>query len=98
LSVELEVNGVRHGPSTLVKNQYAPGWDYAFPRRIRWKLGDEVHIRVFDHDYYKRLVLHLATDASDPLGFWMLSGEVLSGPNSLTFESDFRLPDLPPAE
>jgi GTPase SAR1 family protein len=98
LSVEIEVNGVRHGPSNIVRNRYDPTWDYEFPRRITWKLGDQVRIRVFDHDYYKRSVLHLVSDESDPLAMWMLSGEVVSDNNSLTFESDFRLPDLPPAE
>jgi Double-GTPase 2 len=98
LSVEIEVNGVRYGPSNIVKNRYDPAWDYEFPRRVRWKLGDAVRIRVYDHDYYKRRVLDVVSDANDPVAFWMLSGEVLAGDNSLTFESDFRLPELPPAE
>ena len=98
LSVEIEVNGARYGPSNIVANRYDPVWDYEFPRRIRWKLGDPVRIRVYDHDYYKRLVLNVHSEANDALAFWMLSGEVLVGDNSLTFESDFRLPDLPPAE
>jgi hypothetical protein len=98
LSVEIEVNGARYGPSNIVANRYDPVWDYEFPRRIRWKLGDPVRIRVYDHDYYKRLVLDTHSEANDALAFWMLSGEVLVGDNSLTFESDFRLPELPPAE
>jgi GTPase SAR1 family protein len=98
LSVEIEVNGARYGPSNIVKNQYNPSWDYEFPRRVRWKLGDAVRIRVYDHDYYKRLVLDVVSEANDPVAMWMLSGEVLAGNNSLTFESDFRLPELPPAE
>ena len=98
LSVEIEVNGARYGPSNIVKNRYDPAWDYEFPRRVRWKLGDPVRIRVYDHDYYKRLVLDVVSDANDPAALWMLSGEVLAGNNSLTFESDFRLPELPPAE
>jgi hypothetical protein len=97
LSVEIEVNGARYGPSNIVANRYDPAWDYEFPRRVRWKLGDPVRIRVYDHDYYKRLVLDVVS-GNDPVAFWMLSGEVLAGNNSLTFESDFRLPELPPAE
>jgi hypothetical protein len=98
LSVEIEVNGARYGPSNIVPNRYDPAWDYEFPRRVRWKLGDPVRIRVYDHDYYKRLVLDVVSDGNDPVAFWMLSGEILAGNNSLTFESDFRLPELPPAE
>jgi hypothetical protein len=98
LSVEIEVNGVRHGPSNIIKNRYDPTWDYEFPRRVRWKLGDPVRIRVSDHDYFKRVVVDCVSDANDPLAFWMVSGELICGNNSLTFESDFRLPDLPPAE
>jgi GTPase SAR1 family protein len=100
LAVEIEVNGVRYGPSNIVANRYDPTWDYEFPRRVRWKLGDPVRIRVFDHDYYKRLAVDIASDPNDPLAFSMLSGEVVSpsGKNSLVFESDFRLPELPTAE
>jgi hypothetical protein len=98
LSVEIEVNGVRYGPSNIVANRYDPVWDYEFPRRVRWKLGDPVRIRVYDHDYYKRLVIDVVSDPNDPVALWMLGGEVLAGNNSLSFESDFRLPEPPPAE
>src|SRR5262249_14920416 len=48
LSVELEVNGIRYGPSTIVRNRYDPEWNYEFPRKIRWKLGEPVRIRVME--------------------------------------------------
>jgi len=35
LSVEIEVNGVRHGPSTIVRRSYEPEWDYEFARPVR---------------------------------------------------------------
>jgi hypothetical protein len=98
LSVEIEVAGVRYGPSNIVKNRYDPQWDYEFPRRVRWKFGDPVRIRVYDHDYYKRLVLDLVSDEKDPVALWLLGAEWSAGNNTLTFESDFRLPVLPPAE
>jgi hypothetical protein len=98
LSVEIEVAGVRYGPSQVVKNQYSPDWDYEFPRPIRWKRGDAVHIRVYDHDYWKRKVVEIASDDDDPLAIRLLSGEAWSGPNHLTFESDFALPTLPRIE
>ena len=57
LSVELEVAGIRYGPSIITVNQYDPQWNYEFPRRIRWKLGDPVRIIVTDHDYWRRNVV-----------------------------------------
>jgi hypothetical protein len=98
LSVEIEVAGVRYGPSQVVKNQYRPDWDYEFPRPIRWKRGDAVRIRVYDHDYWKRKVIEIASDNDDPLAIRLLSGETWSGPNHLTFESDFALPTVPRIE
>ncbi len=98
LSVEVEVAGVRYGPSNIVKNRYDPQWDYEFPRRVRWKLGDPVRVRVYDHDYYKRLAVDVVSDPADPLALGLLGGELTAGTNSLTFESDFHLPELPPAE
>jgi hypothetical protein len=98
LSVEIEVAGVRYGPSQVIKNQYHPDWDYEFPRKIRWKLGDPVRIRVHDHDYWKRKVVEIASDDGDPLAIRLLSGEAWSGPNHVTFESDFALPVLPRIE
>src|SRR5439155_17512515 len=95
LSVEIEVAGVRYGPSQIVKNRYDPDWDYEFPRPIRWKLGDPVRIRVYDHDYWKRKVVEIASDEGDPLAIRLLSGEAVAGPNRLTFDSDFAVPTLP---
>ncbi|HXG11314.1 MAG TPA: hypothetical protein VNK04_16285 [Gemmataceae bacterium] len=98
LSVELEVAGVRYGPSNIVANRYDPDWDYEFPRRVRWKLGDPVVIRVVDHDWKDRVVLEVRSEEGDPLAMRLLSGEVWSGRNGLMFESDFALPKLPKVE
>lgn len=98
LSVELEVNGVRHGPSPICKNRYDPDWAYEFPRRVYWKLGDPVHIRVTDHDWGDRVVLNLASLPGEPLAMRFLSGPVYSEANMLTFESDFTMPVLPAVE
>jgi hypothetical protein len=97
LSVELEVAGVRYGPSTIVSKRYDPEWDYEFPRRVCWKLGDPVRIRVTDHVYWDRVVLDLSS-ADDPLALRLLTGEVWAGNNRLTFASDFALPTLPKIE
>jgi hypothetical protein len=98
MSVEFEVNGVRYGPSTIVKRRYDPDWDYEFPMKVRWKLGDSVHIRVTDNYYWKRTVFDVPSDDDDRLALRLLSGTVHSGPNSVTFESDFAMPKLPKIE
>lgn len=98
LSVELEVAGIRYGPSNITVNRYDPHWNYEFPRRIRWKLGDPVRIRVTDHDYWDRVVLDLVSLETDRLAMGLLSGEVWSGSNWLRFESDFAMPELPAIE
>jgi GTPase SAR1 family protein len=98
MSVEIEVNGVRYGPSNIVKRRYDPDWNYEFPRRVRWKLGDTVRIRVTDNYYWSRHVADFASADGDPLAMRMLSGEVHSGNNMLTFESDFRMPVMPKIE
>jgi hypothetical protein len=98
LSVELEVAGVRYGPSNITVNKYDPEWNYEFNRPVRWKLGDKVIIRVTDHDWKDRAVVYIASDDDDPLGMRLLAGEANSGPNRLTFESDFSLPTLPKIE
>lgn len=98
LSVELEVNGVRHGPSPVSKNSYEPEWNYEFPRRVRWKLGDPVVIRVMDHDWRDRVVLELCSPAGDLFALRLLSGAVRVGGNAVTFESDFILPGVPMVE
>src|SRR5262249_45361183 len=79
LSVEIEVAGVRYGPSHVIKNQYSPEWEYEIPRAVKWKRGDPVRIRVYDHDYWKRKVVEVASDDDDPLAMRLLSGEAWSG-------------------
>jgi hypothetical protein len=98
LSVELEVNGVRYGPSQVVLNSCDPQWDYEFPRAIRWKLGDAVRIRVSEHSWKTAVALELASEDGEPLAMRLLTGEVWSGKNWLRFESDFKLPELPKIE
>jgi hypothetical protein len=98
LSVELEVAGVRYGPSPIVANSYNPEWYYEFSRPVRWKLGDPVRIRVVDHDWKDRVVLDIAAEDGDPLGMRLLTGEIASGAHRLTFESEFALPTLPRIE
>jgi hypothetical protein len=98
LSVELEVAGARYGPSPVVLRRYDPEWEYEFPRKVRWKLGDPVRVRVTEHCWSPRVVAEFASEEGDPLALKMLTGPVWSGPNSLTFESDFALPTLPKIE
>jgi GTPase SAR1 family protein len=98
MSVEIEVNGVRYGPSNIVKRRYDPPWDYEFPRKVRWKLGDAVRIYVTDHYFWKRSVLTVASADDDDLAMRLLSGEVARGKNRLYFQSDFHLPELPKVE
>jgi hypothetical protein len=97
-SVELEVAGVRYGPSPIVAKNFDPEWDYEFPRRVRWKLGDPVRIRVTDHKWKDRVIVDHASEDGDPLAIRLISGEVWSGNNQLLFESDFTLPTLPRIE
>ncbi len=98
LFVEIEVNGVRYGPSNIVARNYQPEWNYEFPRRVRWKLGDRVRILVTDNYYWYRAVADISSDENDSLGILLLSTEVSAGKNSLTFESDFTLPAMPKIE
>src|SRR5262249_5957654 len=98
LSVEIEVAGVKHGPSSFTKNRYDPEWNYEYPLRIRWKVGDPVTIRVIDNDWRKRVVVEVSSAEGDPLALRMLTGEIWSGNNRVTFESDFRMPVLPNIE
>lgn len=98
LSVEIEVGGVRYGPSNIVPRSYQPEWDYEFPRRIRWKLGDSVRIFVTDNYYWERRLFEIVSDDKDLLGMLMLCGEVNVGRNSLTFASDFAMPVMPAIE
>ncbi len=98
LAVEIEVNGVLHGPSNVIAHRYDPDWNYEFPRRIRWKMGDSVRIIVTDHFYWNRAICEIASDANDPFGLRLLTGEVTSGRHHLVFESDFHIPVLPKIE
>lgn len=98
LSVEIEVNGVRYGPSNIVARSYQPEWNYEFPRRVRWKLGDSVRIFVTDNYYWDRRVAEVSSEENDPLALRLLGGEVTAGKNSLTFESDFIVPTMPKIE
>lgn len=98
LSVELEVNGVAYGPSTIVKRSAEPEWNYEFPRPIRWKRGDRVRIKVMDHYYWLRTIVDVSSADGDLLGMKMLSGAVSSGKHTVVFESDFGMPVLPKLE
>lgn len=98
LSVEIEVNGVRYGPSNIVAREYQPEWNYEFPRRIRWKLGDSVRILVTDNYYWNRRLLDIVSDENDPLAINLLCGEVNVGRSSLVFASDFTMPVMPVIE
>jgi hypothetical protein len=99
LSVELEINGVRYGPSPIILNRYDPVWNYDFPRPIRWKLGDAVRIRVTEHSWRAGVVVDMASADGDPTALALLTGDVWSGKNRLTFEcTDFRPPILPDIE
>jgi hypothetical protein len=96
LSVEIEVAGVRYGPSTIAKRSYEPEWDYEFPRKVRWKLGDPVRVIVTDNYYWRRRVADVTFD--DALALGKLTGEVEVTYGTLTFASDFGLPRLPKVE
>ena len=96
LSVEIEVGGVRYGPSTIVPRSYTPEWDYEFTRPVHWKAGDPVRIIVTDNYYWKRKVADEALD--DPLAMRHLTGEVEVRHGSVTFASSFTMPKLPRPE
>jgi hypothetical protein len=96
LSVEIEVGGERHGPSTIARRSYEPEWDYEFTRRVHWKAGDSVRIIVTDNYYWKRKVIDETFD--DDVAMRHLTGEVEVKYGSLTFASDFTMPRLPNPE
>lgn len=98
LSVELDVNGVRYGPSTICYNRNDPEWDFEFPRRVRWKLGDAVVVRVTDHNWSDKVVMEAGSEPGDPLALRLLTGEVHAGGHRVQFSSDFALPVLPKIE
>jgi GTPase SAR1 family protein len=97
LSVEVWVDGVKYGPSPVVKNTHSPIWNYTFPRPIRWKLGDPVVIRIRDHDWSASDVFTLRSVKDDPLSMRLLSGVVRpskGGRTQVQFASDFQVPSL----
>jgi GTPase SAR1 family protein len=98
LSVEIEVAGVRYGPTPVCAGRYDPEWEYDLPQGVRWKLGDPVRIRVTDHKWSPRVILEFASQDGDPLAIRMLSGQATNGSNTLLFWSDFNLPTLPKIE
>jgi hypothetical protein len=97
-SVVLEVAGVRHGPSTITVNSYTPRWEYEFPRRVRWKLGDPIRIIVTDHDYWDRTIIDVSSSEGDPLALGLLNEEISVGASRLVFTTDFTMPALPTIE
>ena len=87
-----------YGPSPVVPNSYRPIWDYAFPRAVRWKLGDPVVVRIIDYDWSDSVVAELKSRTGDPLSLRNLSGTIKfakGGRTSVTFTSDFHIPSLP---
>ena len=102
LGVILEVAGVTYGPTPVIRNNYRPIWDYTFTRPIRWKLGDPVTVKVIDHGYWSESpVVILSSKKGDPLAIRMLADTIRpshGGTTSLTFASDFHVPELPKPE
>ncbi len=96
LSVSIEVGGVLYGPSSIVTRSYSPEWDYEFPRRVRWKLGDSVRMIVTDNYFWKRKVVDVTFD--DDLAILKLTGETEVTYGSVTFSSDFTMPTMPKLE
>lgn len=98
LSVVVEVAGVVHGPSPIIPDSRAPNWNYAFPKPIRWKLGDPVTVRLIDNDWSPTEIYVLHSPQGDPLAIRLLSGSIKpakGGKTTLVFSSDFQLPRLP---
>jgi GTPase SAR1 family protein len=98
LSIRIEVNGVVHGPSGVVVNDFHPTWNHRFPRPIRWKMGDSIRIVVTDHDWWNKDVIDITSDGNDRLSMRMLSGRLDVGEHVLYFDSDFKMPQLPKIE
>ena len=99
LSVAIEVAGVTHGPSPVIRNNYQPIWDYTFPRPVRWKLGDPIIVKAIDNGYWSNSTpVTLTSKPGDPLALRMLSGPIKptrGGVTTLVFASDFKVPELP---
>lgn len=98
LSVEIEVAGIRYGPSTIASNNYDPEWNFEFPRRVRWKLGEAVVIRVTEHSWRNTVVFEAKSDGDDPLALRLLAGQIFAGNNYVNFGTDFSIPTLPEIE
>ena len=102
LGVTVEVAGASYGPSPVIRNNFKPIWEFHFPRPVRWKLGDPVSVRVTDHGYWgNRDVVILNSKKGDPLAIRMISDTIRptkGGTTTLTFASDFRIPELPKPE
>ena len=97
LGVVVEVAGVVHGPSSVIRDTHRPIWDYTFPRPITWKLGDPITIRIIDYDWSASEVYTLNSRQGDPLAMRMLSGTIRpskGGATTLIFSSDFSIPTL----
>ena len=97
LGVVIEVAGVIHGPSPVIRDTHRPIWDYTFPRPITWKLGDPITIRIIDYDWSASEVYTLTSRQGDPLAMRMLSGTIRpakGGTTTLVFSSDFAIPTL----
>jgi GTPase SAR1 family protein len=95
LTVEIEVNGVKHGPTNIVKNNYDPKWNYTFPRRVTWKPGDSVRIIVRDHNYSTKSIVDYVSSESDRLAMKLLSEKFELEDKKVWFESDFKMPKVP---
>jgi GTPase SAR1 family protein len=97
LGVVIEVAGTVYGPSSVIRDSYHPIWDYTFPRRITWKLGDPITVRIIDYDWSATEVYELHSPEGDPLAMKILSGTIKpgkGGKTSLVFSSDFSVPTL----
>ncbi len=98
LGVVVEVAGVVHGPSPVIRDSHRPVWDYTFAEPIIWKLGDPVTIRIIDYDWSATEVYVLKSPQGDPLAIRLLSGTIKpakGGRTTLVFASDFTRPELP---
>jgi TolA-binding protein len=98
LSVELWVNGIKYGPSPIVPDSAQPIWDYTFARKIRWRMGEPVVIRIIDNDWGQSYIQRFESRPDDKLAMKLLAGKIAAakgGKNSITFRSDFAIPTLP---
>ncbi len=97
LSVTVWVNGRKYGPSPVIPDRLEPVWNYRFPGYVKWKYGDDVLIKVVDHDWSDTTIATLRS-GDDPLAIRVLSGIVQpskqKGKILLEFRSNFRMPSL----